>query len=156
MTGKKFIDLIIIGSLVLITATAAGIYGYTEFIYQRPLVDESAEKLSLNQNLKNSLPKDGLKIDKIAVNIKSESSRLRFLELSLHIIPFALRHKEILEKATPLIYDRIGQVAAKMTPEDLNSISGKILFEDRLKRKLNEDFDQQIVREIYFTSFVVQ
>jgi len=156
VTGKKFIDLIIIGVLTLITASTAGIYAYSEFMYTRPLVDESSEHLSLHQNLKNSMPKEGLKIEKIAVNIKSESARLRYLELSMQIIPFALKHKEILEKAAPLIYDRIGQVAGKMTPEDLNSISGKILFEDRLKRKLNEDFDDQIVREIYFTSFVVQ
>ncbi|MBI2518813.1 MAG: flagellar basal body-associated FliL family protein [Bdellovibrio sp.] len=156
VTGKKFVDLIIMGVLVLITVVTAGIFGFTEFMYQRPLVDESAEKLSLDQNLKNNMPKEGLKIEKIAVNIKSETARLRFLELAMHIIPFSAKHKEILEKASPMIYDRIGQVAAKMTPEDLNSISGKILFEDRLKRKINEDFNDQIVREIYFTSFVVQ
>ncbi len=156
MTGKKLVDLIIAGILTLVGAATAGVFVYTEFVYKRPLVDESAEQKALTQNLKNSIPREGLKIDKMAVNIKSESSRLRFLELSMQIIPFTVKQKEILEKATPLVYDRIGQVAGKMTPEDLNSISGKILFEDRLKRKLNEDLGDQIVREIYFTGFVVQ
>lgn len=156
MTGKKNLDLIIVGISILLGLLTLGVFVYTNIVYQRPLVNEAEEKDLLSANLKSGVSTDGLKIDKIVVNLRSETSRLRFLEVSLQVLPFKNEQKELLEKNSPLILDRIGQLATNMTPNDLNTISGKILFEERLKNKLNKDLGKQIVREIFFTGFVVQ
>ncbi|MBY0416372.1 MAG: flagellar basal body-associated FliL family protein, partial [Bdellovibrionales bacterium] len=39
---------------------------------------------------------------------------------------------------------------------ELNSLSGKILLEDRLKREINKALKKPVVKNIFFASFIVQ
>jgi flagellar basal body-associated protein FliL len=43
-----------------------------------------------------------------------------------------------------------------MSPSDVDSMTGKITFESRVKKAVNEKLGQPIVKQIYFSSFVVQ
>ena len=56
----------------------------------------------------------------------------------------------------PVVQDRIIDITSKMGPDELNSLSGKILLEDRLKREINKTMKKPMVKNIYFASFIVQ
>ena len=43
-----------------------------------------------------------------------------------------------------------------MPPEQLNTISGKLLLEDRIVKKINNIYKQNIIKELYFSRFLVQ
>jgi flagellar basal body-associated protein FliL len=43
-----------------------------------------------------------------------------------------------------------------MGPEELSTLSGKILLEDRLKREINKALNKTVVRSIFFPRYIVQ
>jgi flagellar FliL protein len=48
------------------------------------------------------------------------------------------------------------QVAAQMEASDLDSMTGKMTFEGRVKKMVNEKLGQPVIKQIYFSTFVVQ
>ncbi|MEC8623527.1 MAG: flagellar basal body-associated FliL family protein, partial [Bdellovibrionota bacterium] len=55
-----------------------------------------------------------------------------------------------------IVRDTFLDIAGEMSPEELNSLTGKLLLESRIKNRLNKDMGSKIVQELYFTKFVVQ
>jgi flagellar FliL protein len=156
MTGKPLFDKILVGLNLATLLGGLGLFVYTNMIYKRPLPDEAAELEDLKNSAKKGTEVPPLKLDKMTINLHSETARLRFLDIEAHLLPFKEDEVKILETKKTEILDAIMEVASNMSPEDLNSISGKILLENRLKNRINNLLGDQIVREIFFSSFVVQ
>ena len=97
-----------------------------------------------------------LKLDKLIVNLKSRTSRLRFLDLQTYLVPFKNQHNDTLEENKAVINDIIIDEAARMKPEELNTVSGKLIFESRLRKRINTVLRGSIVKDIFFSRFVVQ
>ena len=55
-----------------------------------------------------------------------------------------------------IVRDSFLDIAGEMKPDELNSLTGKILLENRIKQRLNQAAGKKIVQELYFTKFVVQ
>ena len=156
MTGKNRIDLIIIGVSTLVSVATAGIFYYTIFAYQRPLPNARFEKKKFfRENQKFSLPKT-FKMEKQIINLISKRRRLRFLEITMHLAPF--KDKDILyfKNNKAKINDALIDIVGKMTPDELNSISGKIILENRIKNSLKLTFGTNLIKNIYYTRFVIQ
>jgi flagellar FliL protein len=160
MTGKKLLDMILLGVMLLATLAVAGLFYYTEKVYKKPPIDEDAEKASLLNEVDTKTLPTFFKVDKMTISLtpKNESlnSRMRWLEIELHFVVFAPQDAEVMKANLAMIQDRIIEVSSKMGPDELNSISGKILLEDRLKREINIYLKKPTVRNIYFASFIVQ
>jgi flagellar FliL protein len=92
----------------------------------------------------------------MTINLASEQTRLRFLDVEVHLLPFQEEGLKVLEQHKTKMFDIIIEVAGTLSPDELNSVSGKILLENRLKKKINEYLKNQVVREIFFSTFVVQ
>ena len=71
------------------------------------------------------------------MNLPARTARLRFLELEISLFPFKEKQKAKLEALTPILKDTIIDVSSKMSPDELNSISGKILLEERIKKSFS-------------------
>ncbi len=155
MTGKKHIDRLIIAISLFASILAAGIYVYTELIYQKKLPDNEAEFEDMKDGIKNRLISGTYKLQKITVNLKSRSTKLRFLDVEIHIVPFAKSYTRVLDKNRDVVYDSIIDITSGMNPEELNTVSGKILLENRIKNDLNKILKKQIVKEILFTTFII-
>ena len=155
MTGKKHIDRLIIIISLFATMLAAGVYIYTELIYQKELPDNEAEFANMKDSIKNGLTSGTYKLQKITVNLKSRSTKLRFLDVEIHIVPFAKSYTRVLDKNRDVVYDSIIDITSGMNPEELNTVSGKILLENRIKNDLNKILKKQIVKEILFTTFII-
>lgn len=156
MTGNKTIDNALIGISVLATGIALGIFIYTEIVFERPLPNDLVEKKLLLEDSKKIVFSESFKVEKLIINLSSSSSRLRYLEVQTYLVPFKNEYNEILESRRPMIHDVIIDLAGQISPNQLNTIAGKVLLESRIKNELNKKLGKFIVKEIYFAKFVVQ
>jgi len=111
MTGNKSIDKIILLLTLAASITAAGVFIYTEMIYKRPLPNNEAELAKLKDETKNNFLPESFKLDKIIVNLPSNTTRLRFLDAEIHLVIFDKNDSAILEENKAKINDVIIEVA---------------------------------------------
>jgi flagellar protein FliL len=156
MTGNPKIDRIIVGISTLLCLALFGVFLYTEVLYEKPLPENKQEYEKMVAEAKGQTLSESYKVDHLIINLPSQSKRLRFLDINLHITPFKPTDHKILEENKSLINDVIISTASLMEPNDLNTISGKILLESRLRKNINTKLEKDIVKDIYFTHYVVQ
>lgn len=160
MTGKKLIDMILLGAMTLTTLAVIGLFYYTEKMYKRPPIDENKERDAF---LKEGNPKDlpaFFKLEKMTVSLvpkdPSGIQRMRYVELEIHLVLFASSDAGIIKTYLSVIQDKIITVASKMGADELNSLTGKILLEDRLKKEINKALGKPVVKSIFFSRYIVQ
>jgi flagellar FliL protein len=160
MTGKKLIDIILLATMTLTTFLVIGLFYYTEKIYKRPPIDEKKEREAF---LKESNPKElpaFFKIEKITVSLvpkdPSSNQRMRYVELEIHLVLFSSSDAGIIKTYLSVVQDKIITVASKMGADELNSLTGKILLEDRLKKEINKALGKAILKSIFFSRYMVQ
>ena len=150
------IDNVLIGLMVGATTAALGLFYYSLNLYEKPLPDNATEQQALLDDLKKRTFSEALKLDKLIVNLKSRTSRLRFLDLQTYLVPFKNSHHDKLEESKAIINDIIIDEAARMKPSELNTVSGKLIFENRLRNRINQKLNGSFVKDIFFSRFVVQ
>ena len=138
------------------TVAVLGVFVFTEIVYKRPGANESLEKEALKTDTRADSDPTYFELDKLIINLNTPGSRLRFLDVKISIVPFVESTNDIFEKSKPYITDSIIDIASNMKPSELNSIAGKILLEERIRKRLNNHFNDNLVRKIFFTRFVVQ
>ena len=156
MTGNKAIDNVILFLTFLATAGCLGVFVYTEMLYQKPLPQNDVEMTSLMEDGKDQVFPAPFKLDPLIINLKSRKTRLRFLNVQVYIVPLNNNSVDLFENSRAMINDSIIQIAGAMEANELNSISGKILLEDRVKKAINKIVNQQVVKGLLFTKFVIQ
>jgi len=156
MTGKKMIDMILLGTSLLATLAALGVMIYTVILFERPLPNSEAERQELLSGGKIFRPIDSFKMKRIIINLPSMTGRLRFLEVKAVLVPFKSDQMAKIESNKHIVRDSFIDVAGDMSPEELNSITGKIILEDRIKKSLAQALGVSLLQEMYFTKFVVQ
>ncbi|MEC7181618.1 MAG: flagellar basal body-associated FliL family protein, partial [Bdellovibrionota bacterium] len=129
---------------------------YKTIIFKRPLPNSEAEKAKLLASGQTFKPINSYKMKRVIVNLPSRSKKLRFLEITTEIVPFKDDQVAEIEKNKHIVRDTFLDIAGEMSPEELNSLTGKLLLESRIKNRLNKDMGSKIVQELYFTKFVVQ
>ena len=160
MTGNKKLDFIVLGVMILATLGVVGEFYWTEKIYKKPLIDEKKEANAL---FKETDPKSMpifFKLEKMTISLVPKSTapgtRMHWIELEVQLSVFKEGDVGYVKAYEPVVIDRIISVASKMGPEELATISGKILLEDRLKREINKGLDKTIVKNIFFPRYVIQ
>lgn len=160
MTGKKLIDTILLGVMILATLSVVGLFYYTEKVYKKPPINEDAEKQSLFTAVDAKAIPTFFKVDKMTISLlprnEAANARMRWLDIEMHMVVFEKDDVGLMKAYLPAIQDRIIVIASKMGPDELDSISGKILLEDRLKREINKILKKPVVKNIYFPHFIVQ
>ncbi len=160
MTGKKMLDMILLGVMTLTTVAVIGLFYYTEKVYKRPPIDENKERDAF---LKEGDPKAipvFYKIDKMTVSLvpkdPNANQRMRYLEVELSLVLFKPEDAGIIKTYLMVVQDKIINVSSKMGAEELNSLTGKILLEDRLKKEINKSLGKPVVKSIFFSRYIVQ
>ena len=135
---------------------ALGVFVYDEFANKRSLPNDEVEKEKLLVDSRADSYPDSYRLERLIINLKSSATRLRFLDIQMHLIPFTKGKHDLLAKHRPEIYDIINRIGGEMTPREINSIHGKIIFENRIKKAINEALGKNIIREIQYSKFTVQ
>ena len=160
MTGKKLLDMILLSLMVLTTIAVVGLFYYTEKMYKRPPIDEKKERETfLKEGNAKTIPAF-YKLDKMTVSLVPKDSsgmqRMRYVELEVHLVLFTSDDAGVIKTYQSVVQDKIITVASKMGADELNSLTGKILLEDRLKKEINKSLDKTIVKSIFFSRYIVQ
>ena len=134
----------------------AGLVYYSHFMLKPEPTDQVAEEDALKKDASEKSRLEPVAIKKFVVNLHSASTRLRYLDLEMNVLTFHADQKELVKTNEHIFKDVVIGVAAQMSPSDVDSMTGKITFESRVKKAVNEKLGQPIVKQIYFSSFVVQ
>ena len=156
MTGSKVFDNIAAAFLLSVTLATSGIYIYTQFIYEKPYLDNEKEFKLLQKKEKEKFNNNTYRLDKLIINLPSETSRNRFFEVRIYLIPFEGNDIRDFEDYKAVIQDSIIDIAGRMSAGELSSVSGKLLLKSRVKKRINTLMNKNAVRKIYFTRFIVQ
>lgn len=160
MTGKKSLDMILLGLMTLVNLGIIGLFYYTEKSYKKPPIDESKEKEAFfkSHETVKAIP-TLFKIDKMTVSLipkDEQNRRMHYLELETHLVLLKSEYKETLKPYASIILDKIITITSKMGVEELNTLTGKIILEDRLRKEINQSFGKPVVKSIFFSRYTVQ
>jgi flagellar FliL protein len=156
MTGNKTFDTILLSMASAATAAALGIFVYSEMLYERPLPSDAEEKKALVTDAQAAAAPENFKIDKMIINLNSQTSRLRFLDVQMFFVPYKSEYNETFKAQISFVKDAIIDIASNMQPDELNTVAGKVLLEERIRSRLNDFFGKSLIKEILFSRFVVQ
>ena len=141
---------------VAATSFAVGVFVYSLFIFEKPTPDNMIELGNLKKDTSKVLVTDSFIIKKLVINLKSPATKLRYLDVTIHLVPFKADRLELIEKHKAFIQDSIIKIVGDMTPVELNSIAGKIILEDRIKKSINKSLGFSLIKKLFFTQFIIQ
>ncbi len=147
--------ILIIVNLVVVLLGAGLVY-YSHFMLKPEATNQAAEEEKLKKEASEKSKIEPVAIKKFVVNLHSGSSRLRYLDLEMNVLTFHADQKELIKNSEHLLKDVVIQVSSQMDASDLDSMTGKLTFESRVKKMVNERLGQPVIKQIYFSTFVVQ
>jgi flagellar FliL protein len=147
--------ILIIVNLVVVLLGAGLVY-YSHFMIKPEPTNQAAEEAALKKEASEKAKLEPVAIKKFVVNLHSGASRLRYLDLEMNVLTFHADQKEIVKNSEHIFKDVVIQIASQMEPSELDSMTGKMTFEGRVKKMVNERLGQPVVKQIYFSTFVVQ
>lgn len=147
--------ILIIVNLVVVLAGAGAVY-YSHNLIKPIPTDQKAEEEALKTNAAAEAQLQPVPLKKIVVNLYSKATRLRYLDIDMSVLTFHEDQKEIVKNHEYIFKDVVVEIAAHLTPEELESMTGKILLENKIKKTVNTKLGQPVIRQIFFSGFVVQ
>lgn len=157
MTGKPLFDKILLLMNGVVVLAAAGLIAYSHLGIKREPTNQAQEAGKLLQEAKDLTFIKPYSMKSFTVNLFSRTNKLRFLEVEMNIVPFESSQLSQLKNAETMIKDSLIQIAAEMEPDDVGSVTGKILLENRLKKAVNDRMGgQPLIKQILFSKFVIQ
>ncbi len=147
--------ILILVNLVVVLAGAGLVYYAHNMIKPEP-TNQAAEIENLKTSAMEQAQVQAVPIKKFVVNLHSRSSRLRYLDVEMNILPFHNDQKELIKASEHIFKDVVIEIASHLEPDELDTLSGKILLENKIKKQVNAKLGQPVVKQIYFSGFVVQ
>jgi len=151
----KLQNILVLANLV-IALLGAGVVYYSHNMIKPTPTDQAAEAENLKNSALEQTQVKAIPIKKFAVNLHSKSTKLRYLDIEMSILPFNNDQAEIIKANEHIFKDIVIENASQNGPEDLDTLSGKILLENKIKKQVNTKLGQPVIKQIYFSGFVVQ
>ena len=156
MTGNKNIDKILILLNAVVIGLAVALVLYSHLMIKKPKTDGDAEFGNLIENSMQEFQKAPVTLDEITVNLYSRERRLRFLDTQMNIELFSEKDRADVVGLKTHIFDALIDIAGNMQPSELNSVTGRILLENRIKKRVNSLVGRSLIKKIYFSKFIIQ
>lgn len=149
------VKILLVANLVVMLGSAGLVY-YSHKMIKRQPTDQDGELQTMLKEATNATQIAPVKLKKLTINLYSMQTRLRYLDIELNVLPFSEIDKEMIKNKEDVIADTLIQIAGNMSPKELNSVSGKILLESRIREQVNQSLNKKLIKEIYFSRFVIQ
>lgn len=156
MTGNKNLDKIILLINGVVIAAAVALVAYSHTMITKPQTDGNSEFGGLIDDSMREFQKAPVTLDQITVNLYSRERRLRFLDTQMNIALFSEKDRADVVEIKTHIFDALIDIAGNMKPSELNSVTGRILLENRIKKRVNSLVGRSLIKKIYFSKFVIQ
>lgn len=95
-------------------------------------------------------------LDKFTVNLGGEPRRTVRLEVNLHMLGKDAFEEVMLSENRARVRDRIVGILNAKNFAELESIQGKLFLKDKIAMEVNTILNKGVVKDVYFTDFVVQ
>lgn len=142
---------------LVVALAGAGVVYYSHNMIKPIPTNQAAEADALKNDAVASTQIQPVPIKKFVVNLHSKSSRLRYLDLEMNVLTFHEDQKELIKASEHIFKDVVIQIASQLEPDDLDSVTGKILLENKIKKQVNAKLGEPpVIKQIYFSGFVVQ
>jgi flagellar protein FliL len=156
---KETVKKILMGLLVAVNFSVLGVGTYWVYIstigYDFPKVTESGlrEPASLKEKFGDT-PMI-YTMDKFTANLAGVPKRTIRLQVNLDMIS-PLAFQEIMDfEYRAKARDRIVRILNEKTVDELESIQGKLFLKDKIVSEVNQILDKGLVKDVYFTDFVM-
>ncbi len=147
--------ILIIVNMVVVILGSALVY-YSHFMLKPEPTDQAAEEQALKNSAADKARMELIPIKKLVVNLHSTGTRLRYLSLEINVLTFHADQSQLIRDSEHIFKDVVIQIASQMEPTELDELTGKITFESRVKKAVNTKLGAPVVKQLYFSSFVVQ
>lgn len=156
MTGNPALDKIILGINGLVVLAAAGLVIFAHTSIKPLSTNQGLEFGNMIEGTINEHQKAPVTLDEIVVNLYSREARLRFLNTQMNIVLVQERDRTYVDSLKYIINDALIDIAGNMKPDELNSVTGRILLENRIKDRVNQYARRTVIKKIFFSKFIVQ
>ncbi len=95
-------------------------------------------------------------MDKFTVNLLGDPRRTVRLEVNLHMLGRDAFEEVMLSDNRARVRDRIVRLLNEKNFSEIESIQGKLFLKDKIAMEVNSILNKGVVKDIYFTDFVVQ
>ena len=142
---------------LVVAIGGVGLVFYSHNLLKPEPTDQVAETEALKQQAAEADQLRPVSLKKFVVNLHSQGNRLRYLDLEMNILTFKEEQAQIIKDNEYIFKDVVVELASHLTPEDLESVTGKMLLENRIKKQVNAKLgDSPVIKQIFFSGFVVQ
>jgi flagellar basal body-associated protein FliL len=157
---------LIIGLLNTVAiAGVLGLFAYTKLVYKHPPLTEEQERAKLEQKVaapvKSNEKSAMFPLDPVTVNLdpftdSEGKQKIHYVSMTLVLEIRSEKDKAKVNKAKPVVMDKIIQGLSKKKFEDLNQVQGRYVFRSQIIDAANEFLGSPVVTEIYFNDFLLQ
>ncbi len=95
-------------------------------------------------------------LDKFTVNLIGDPKRTVRLEVNLHMLGRDAFEEVMLTDNRARVRDRIVRLLNEKNFSEIESIQGKLFLKDKIAMEVNTILNKGVVKDVYFTDFVVQ
>ena len=159
MDIKAVLKKVLIGTAVTVNVGVLGLGTYWVFIstigYETPVIVE--KNLREPASLKEKFAQAPMvyTMDKFVVNLSGMPKRTIRLQVNLDMIgPDAFQEIMDLDNRAKA-RDKIVRILNEKTFDDLETIQGKLFLKDKIVEEVNHVLDRGLVKDVYFTDFVM-
>ncbi len=159
MKFKNILNKLLLGGAVTLNLGILGLGTYWVFIstigYEAPVIIEKSlrEPASLKEKFANEPMV--YTMDKFVVNLSGLPKRTIRVQVNLDMIgPEAFQEIMNLDNRAKA-RDKIVRILNEKTFDDLETIQGKLFLKDRIVEDVNRVLDKGLVKDVYFTDFVM-
>lgn len=163
---KKPLNVMLILQIVIAVVNVAVVGGGTYMVYvstlgwKAPSINEEQlqKELEDKQNSDSNVQSGPLiyTMDKFTVNLEGEPKRTIRLEINLEMLGKDGFEEIISTDNRAKARDRIVKLLGEKNFADLESIQGKLFLKDRIAMEMNTILDKGVVKDVYFSEFIVQ
>ena len=156
---KEILKKVIFAILITINLSVLGLGSHWVYIstlgYDFPKVTESGLREPASLKEKFGQAPMIYTMDKFVVNLSGMPKRTIRLQVNLDMIsPMAFQ--EIMDfDYRAKARDKIVRILNEKTFDDLESIQGKLFLKDKIVVEVNQILDKGLVKDVYFTDFVM-
>jgi len=150
---KKSKSLLIIIVIIVVILGAGGFFGWNFFMRG----EEGDEAKTQGPDSKKDQVSIVYPLKSFIVNLMGKS-RLgnRYLKVTIQLEISSEEGKAVIGKLKPQLRDTILLILSNQTFDDIKTMEGKLELKQVLQSRVNNVLDGEIVKQIYFTEFVVQ
>ena len=147
-TKKSDLRIIVIG-LVFFLVAMAGTYFFISSMMAPLLPEKESEKTATATGNLVSIGEFTTNVNDVA------GTRFLRMEVFVEVSKEGKKNQEIITEAMPIIKDTILSIVSSKTVADLD-VRNRDNLKAEIKKELNKKIGADIIRNVYFTSFIMQ